>query len=240
MEILQVFIEKSLSNYNYIAYSKETKRAIHFDPFDIDQTLPVSNRLGLNVEYLVNTHHHFDHIKDNENLLQQTACDLVTLSNGERLYLSDDEYIEAIHTPGHVADHFCYLISDKSGAKGLISGDMVFNSGVGHCRLGGNVKELFVSVRDIILRLPEHLILYPSHDYMLQNLRFAKTVEPKNKVIDEYIKRYEEEGAFLVTLEEEKLYNPFLRVFNEDLIREFDGLNSEDIFYKLRSLRDKW
>ena len=62
MKVIQKYLNNPLRNFNYIIYSEETKAAIFIDPLDISKTLPLAENLNLIPKYLLNTHHHPDHI----------------------------------------------------------------------------------------------------------------------------------------------------------------------------------
>jgi hydroxyacylglutathione hydrolase len=239
VKVLQIFIQGSIKNFNYIVFSEKTKVGIHFDPFDSQQTLPVAAEAGVEIKYLLNTHKHWDHIKDNEGLLDQTGCEFKEMADGERLFLSDNEYVQALSTPGHVDGHIAFLLIQDEEPIGLIAGDTLFNAGVGNCKNGGNVSELFVTTTEVINRLDDQIKVYPSHDYMQTNLEFAKTVEPDNSEIDNFLKR-RKSGYFITTMEQERKVNPFLRVGEPSLKKHFPDKNEEEIFYALRAKRDKW
>lgn len=238
MKIVQVFIKNSYQNFNYIVYSEKTKVAIHFDPYDIDQTLSQLPE-NINIKYLLNTHKHWDHIKDNDKLMQNTGCELKQLQKGEKLFLSENEYVQALFTPGHVDDHFCYLLVQNEKPIGLIAGDTLFNAGVGNCKNGGNVEDLFLTTTNIINNLDLDILVYPSHDYMKTNLNFALSITPDNEEIKKFLKR-RENGYFVTTIKEEKRVNPFLRTDEEALKKYFPNMSSKEIFIKLRQLRDNW
>lgn len=81
-----------------------------------------------------------------------------TLIDGEIIDAGSAKW-EVIHTPGHSPGGMC-LYDEKS--KSLISGDTVFsNGGFGRCDLGGNIEELFKSIK----KLSELDVsnLYPGH-----------------------------------------------------------------------------
>lgn len=238
MKVLQIFINKSFQNFNYIVYSEKSKVAIHFDPYDIGQTLDKVPE-NVTVKYLINTHKHWDHVKDNENLIKATGCDHKVLMDGERFYISDDEYVEALSTPGHVDDHICYLLVQNEKTIGIIAGDTLFNAGVGNCKNGGNVEDLYLTTTQKIRSLEDHIKVYPSHDYMMNNLEFALTVEPDNQSIKDFIEK-RKNGYFVTSMEEEKMVNPFLRTNQKELQQHFPNLSEKELFIELRNKRDKW
>ncbi len=243
MKVIQVYLKNSLRNFNYILYSEKTKDAIFFDPADLAMTLPISKKLGLTPKYLINTHQHWDHVADNEKFLSLPHTQHLKLQDEEEFKLSDTEKIIALHTPGHVMDHYCYLLVENGKEIGLISGDAIFNAGIGNCKNGGSPEVSYETMKNIFNHLGEQIIIYPSHDYFINNLQFAKTIEPNNKSIDEYLGKVQElakEGKFyLSTIAEEKKYNPFFRALNPEYSGPKLGTDKEN-FVKLRQMRDRW
>ena len=244
MQVIQIYMQNSLRNFNYIIYSEKSKEAIFIDPLNIDLTLPYATKLNLIPKYLVNTHYHHDHIKDNDKFLALNNTEEVLFKNGDKLELANGDYIEALETPGHVHDHICFIVYSDYKAIGLISGDALFNAGVGNCKSGGNVNEHYDSTTFKLKILDENLLFYPSHDYLLTNLNFALTVEPNNiDVINLKAKRITQEldHEFIQTdLKTEKKINPFLRLDSKELKQRFTGQSSKDIFISLRKLRDNF
>jgi hydroxyacylglutathione hydrolase len=142
-----------------------------------------------------------------------------------------------------VKEHYCYFLREKNKVVGVICGDTVFNGGVGNCKDGGNPRQLFETIRDHFYKLEDDVLIYPSHDYFLNNLAFALTVDPQNQRIVDYQKKIEklasENKFYISSISEEKKYNPFFRVFNEDF-QQLHQMKDEQLFVHLRSERDKW
>jgi hydroxyacylglutathione hydrolase len=242
MKIIQVYINNNLRNFNYILYSEITNDAIFFDPTDISISMPFAEKLELKPKYLLNTHQHYDHIADNEKFLALDGTQNLSLKDGEEFFLSPHEKIVCKFTPGHVMDHFCYFMYESEKLVGVIVGDTVFNAGVGNCKNGGDPRVLGETIKDFFVDLEDDVIIYPSHDYFLNNLNFAKTIEPDNVSIDKYIKICEAQSLndefMLTTIGEEKLFNPFFRVFDS---KKTDKPETDiNKFILLRSKRDKW
>lgn len=94
--------------------------------------------------------------------------------------------------------------------------------------------------------------MYPGHDYRLKNLTFAQALEPENKLIAEKLKElgeYQSETLPPVTLGEEKLVNPFLRLCSKEIRQKVlvdtfglseEGVSDRELFKYLRLLRDQW
>lgn len=242
MKVLQIFMRNSLRNFNYIVYSESNKKAIFIDPLDISKTLPECQRLGLEPVYLLNTHGHGDHTRGNKDLLSQTGVDHLAPLDGDIINLSESESLRAISTPGHTMDHMCFVLEENGRPTALMSGDTLFNAGVGNCKNGGDPETLYKSVCEKLAPLPEDLTLWPGHDYLFNNLKFAKTIDPDNKDIHEMLEKREAmncDEEFIVTdLKTERKINPFLRL--ERLPGKFEKLSAKEAFLELRSLRDKW
>jgi len=85
--------------------------------------------------------------------------------------------IEARHTPGHTPEHLSFLITDGAFADTpgyMLSGDFVFSGDLGRpdlldeaaggvdTRFGG-AKDIFRSLKEVFLELPDHVQVYPAH-----------------------------------------------------------------------------
>ena len=140
-------------------------------------------------------------------------------------------------------EHYCFFIVENEKTVGVICGDTVFNAGVGNCRDGGSPKILFETIRDHFINLADDVLIYPSHDYFLNNLAFALTVDPQNQRIVDYQKKIEklaEENKFYISsIGEEKKYNPFFRAFCKDF-QSLHQMTNKELFVYLRGERDKW
>ena len=242
MKVMQVFMRNSLRNFNYILYSELNNKAIFVDPLDIDKTMPIAIAKGLEPACLLNTHGHGDHTKDNKKFLESTNASHLQLDDGEEYQLSQRESIKAIHTPGHTKDGFCFVLMTDGKAHSVISGDTLFNAGVGNCKNGGDVETLYKTITEKISKFPDNLLVYPGHDYLLNNLEFAKTVEEDNEKINELIdirKSQSMDDEFMVTsMKIEREINPFLRL--EKLKTKTHHKDEKELFFELRSKRDQW
>lgn len=234
MKIIQHFLNNSLRNYNYVIASEVNNKAIFIDPFDIDQTLPLCHKEGKIPKYLLYTHYHPDHTKDNERFLALETSELLEIEHDKFFELSETETIKCIFTPGHVADHVCFFLYEKDSLVSVITGDTVFNAGIGNCKsMGGDPKVLYQTIKNIFIPLEDHVKIYPSHDYLLTNLGFLKNIEPDNEFVDKYLalkKEADDRGQYFnTTIGDEKKINPFFR-----------AIESEEKFIELRRKRDTW
>jgi hydroxyacylglutathione hydrolase len=68
---------------------------------------------------------------------------------------------QALHTPGHTPGSHCLLAGDS-----LVSGDTLFINGCGRCDLrGGSPEDMYRSLSQVLLRVPDETRLWPGHDY---------------------------------------------------------------------------
>ena len=162
----------NMQNFTYVVEDEDSGEAIIIDPsWDLPNIERVIKRNNLNVKYIVNTHHHFDHTLGNEamakltgaKIIQHEASDLKhdeVVRDGDKIKFGNSELL-VIHTPGHSKDSIC-LIGDGK----IFSGDTLFVGNCGRVDLpGGSSKELYHSLFDVIYNLDENLVLYSGHNY---------------------------------------------------------------------------
>ncbi|HEY4577494.1 MAG TPA: MBL fold metallo-hydrolase [Yaniella sp.] len=102
--------------------------------------------------------------------------DAVRMKHGHRITLGNIT-LEAVHTPGHTPEHMAFLVTDGAQAAEpgfMLSGDFVFVGDLGRPDLldaaaGGvdtrydGARELFTSLRDHFLTLPDYVQVLPAH-----------------------------------------------------------------------------
>ncbi|MGM0380469.1 MAG: MBL fold metallo-hydrolase, partial [bacterium] len=176
-------------NYSYVIYDEHDGRAVLIDPVAHEEVKRFLLENDLTPEYLVNTHGHGDHTQGNQVFHQEMGSKIVAHSraasaigkvdrkveDGDKLEIGNIQ-LEVIYTPGHTSGSICLR-----GADSLFSGDTVFLAGCGNPKFGGDARELFRSIKQKIVCLPDYLELYPGHDYAVKNLEFALHIEPDNQ-----------------------------------------------------------
>jgi glyoxylase-like metal-dependent hydrolase (beta-lactamase superfamily II) len=162
----------NVQNFTYIVEDEETGEAIIIDPsWDLDELARVIEKNGLTIKYIVNTHYHFDHTIGNETMAAQTKAPVIQyktstikhdikVSDGDKIRFGNSELI-VYHTPGHSKDSMC-LVGDGK----IFTGDTLFVGACGRIDLpGGDAKELYHSLFDVLQNLDDSLVMYPGHNY---------------------------------------------------------------------------
>ncbi len=167
----------------------DAKRAVIVDPGDEpERLLAAIHALDVQVEAILITHCHFDHIGAVAPVARATDAPVYvpqierpllsdimswtppgfgpfesyeaehTLAGGEHLSLAGLE-LDVIFTPGHSPGHITYALD---GA--LLSGDVLFQGSVGRVDLpGGDWATLERSIETLLRVHPPETVVYPGH-----------------------------------------------------------------------------
>eukprot|EP00375_Theileria_parva_P003138 XP_765819.1 hydroxyacyl glutathione hydrolase [Theileria parva strain Muguga] len=242
-------------NYSYILKDPASSNALCVDPVEYEKVYNVSKENNLTLKLALCTHKHWDHSGGN-NGIKKLVPDIQVVGSsyedtpGVTLPVKHQQTIPfgslvieclkaSCHTMGHIM-YYIYHPTNPNLQPLLFSGDTLFVCGCGRF-FEGNAKSMLEIVKSV-KSLPEHTLLYCGHEYTLKNLQFAYTVDPSDVVLRklDWAKETISKGLPTVpsTLQEEKLYNPFLRV--EELMKSLNENSEESTMNKLRSLKDKF
>ncbi|MEN9465366.1 MAG: hypothetical protein RL217_1547 [Pseudomonadota bacterium] len=258
MQVIRLYMHNALRNFNYLLYCQESRLAIALDPFDADVLLQKAGEYQLDIRLIINTHEHSDHTQGNFALQQATGAQVLAHPNAlvpaktANLKAQDcialgSMRLRVLPSPGHTQAHLCLLAQGDEPM--LFSGDTLFNASAGNCKNGGNVDDLFDTFVREIAPLPDSTLLYPGHDYMKNNLVFALDRDPHNVLArywQEQVAAIPAEDMPVMTLGQERSYNPFLRLNQAEIYaklqQEMPDLACDEraIFKALRRLRDHW
>ncbi len=168
-----------MENFVYLVGSKKTREVFVVDPaWQVDTVLRIAKEEGLKIVGALISHYHFDHTNGIEELLQ--SVDVPVYVNKKDIpYMTDvqkdvlkgvdagtkvkagDVEIEMVHTPGHTPGSQCFCVRDH-----LISGDTLFINACGRTDLpGGDAKEMYRSLTQTLMKMPDSTVLCPGHNY---------------------------------------------------------------------------
>jgi glyoxylase-like metal-dependent hydrolase (beta-lactamase superfamily II)/rhodanese-related sulfurtransferase len=171
----QLFDSKS-STYTYLLADEASGKAVLIDPVfeQVERDAALLRELGLHLVYTLDTHVHADHVTGAWLLKQKLGSQVVVAeasgAQGADMLVEDgdvvrfgDEGLEVRSTPGHTDGCVTYVTLDGRMA---FTGDALLIRGAGRTDFQqGNARELYRSVRERILTLPDATKLFPAHDY---------------------------------------------------------------------------
>lgn len=178
--IFRQLFDPETSTYTYLIADPETKEAILVDPVieQVDRDLKLLQELDLTLRYCMETHIHADHITGTGKLREHTGCSGVApkesgvacadikCSDGDRFTIGAIN-VEAIATPGHTNCDITYLVNGTH----LLTGDSLFIRGCGRTDFqSGSSEALYDSITQKLFSLPDHVWVYPAHDYRGQTV----------------------------------------------------------------------
>ncbi|RUO42065.1 MBL fold metallo-hydrolase [Pseudidiomarina aestuarii] len=203
---VEAFLDSDSETFSYVVYEAKDKHAVIIDPvldFDIksgrtattgsDKIIAFVRSHQLQVEWILETHAHADHLSAAPYLREQLGAKIGIgehikdvqkifktifnlekefLPNGhqfDRLFQDDDTFVvgnmkfRVMHTPGHTPADLAYIVNES---KAFV-GDTLFLPDVGTARCdfpGGSAKTLYQSIQKL-LALPDATEIYICHDY---------------------------------------------------------------------------
>ena len=240
-------------NYAYIIHDANSKLVGVVDPSEASPVVDFLNKKKLKLNYILNTHHHFDHIGGNIELKKIYNAKILGFDGdkhripGIDITVKDKETwsfgnstVKIFHIPGHTLGHICFFFEKE---KILFTGDTLFSLGCGRI-FEGDHKQMLDSLNKI-KKLPRDTQIYCGHEYTYKNAEFcmkydSDNIDLKNKF--EKIKelRLKNLPTIPSSLEDELKSNIFLRCDQNDLKIKLNMENIEDlkVFKKVRELKD--
>jgi len=240
-------------NYAYIINDNNSKVVGVIDPSEASPVIAFLKKKNLKLNYILNTHHHFDHIGGNIELKKKYNAEVVGFVGdrhripGIDITLNDKEkwnfgnsLVKILHIPGHTLGHICFFFENE---KIAFTGDTLFSLGCGKI-FEGNHKQMLTSLNKI-KKLPLNTKIYCGHEYTYKNAEFCMKYDKDNinlKKKFEIIKKLRSKNLPTIpsSLEDELNSNIFLRCDQNDLKIKLDMKNQEDfkVFGKVRDLKD--
>ncbi|HEY9641240.1 MAG TPA: hydroxyacylglutathione hydrolase [Coleofasciculaceae cyanobacterium] len=257
---MEIFRLPALSdNYIFLLYEPRFKIAAVVDPAEADPVLQYLHNLDAELVAIFNTHHHGDHVGGNAKLLQSFPQAIVYggaedrgripgqqvfLQEGDRVSFANQE-AEVLFVPGHTKAHIAYYFppTQPHETGELFCGDTLFAGGCG--RLFEGTPTQMVNSLEKIRKLPDQTRVWCAHEYTLNNLRFALTVDEQNADLQRRFERVKAmrqrtEATVPSLLGEEKRTNPFLRWDQSSVQLQVKSRDPVQTFARLRGMKDQF
>ena len=242
-------------NYSYIIQDSESNLIGVVDPSDFNPIDEVLCKKFKKLDYILNTHHHLDHVGGNKKLKNKYKSKIVgakidrdripdidLLLNENEIFKFGKIEFKIISIPGHTKGHIAFY-SEKE--KVIFTGDTLFSLGCGRI-FEGTSSQMFNSL-DMIKKLPKDTKIYFGHEYTKNNFDFCFNYEKNNKELKNKIKWIDlrlKKGLFTTPtlLGDELNTNIFLRCENNAIKKNLgmSEMPDELIFEKLRNLKDNF
>jgi len=240
-------------NYIWALINKDEGVFSCVDPGDAQPVLDFAQKNNLKLKSILITHHHHDHIGGLKELIEHYPSCLVYGPADSRIpfithpVIKDHTFtletysFQVLSNPGHTSSHISYF---EPNEHWLFCGDTLFSAGCGRV-FDGTLEQLYQSLL-LFKSLPKSTKIFCAHEYTQQNLRFAQTVEPHNKIITQYLAHLQNDSiacSLPSTLEQELLINPFLRL-EEQEVQDYaqqhgaHSYNAQEIFAVLREQKN--
>ena len=238
-------------NYSYVIIDEKNKKTCVVDPSESKPIVNFLEKNNLKLNYILNTHHHYDHVGGNSELKKKYRAKIVgfegdykripeidiMLKDGE-IWKKDNFEAKIIHIPGHTLGHICFYFYNENN---LFTGDTLFSLGCG--RIFEGTYEQMLNSLNLLKTFPEHTKIYCGHEYTLKNSEFCLKNDKENLKLKEKIILIKEKlshgtPTIPTTLKEELECNIFLRSDNKLIQKNLNTLNELDTFSKLRDLKD--
>ena len=228
-------------NYSYLVIDESNNSACVIDPSESKPLIKFIEKKSINLKFILNTHHHYDHVGGNKELKKKYNSKVVGFYNDKHripeidISLKDREIwkhnnfeFKIFHVPGHTSGHICFHFYKQ---KILFTGDTLFSLGCGRI-FEGTYKEMYQSI-NLIKSFPLETKIYCGHEYTLKNSEFcsaydSENINLKNKIFSVKEKLKKNLPSIPTTIKEELDCNIFLRTKN------LEG------FSKLRDLKDNF
>jgi hydroxyacylglutathione hydrolase len=228
-------------NYSYLVIDEKNNIACAIDPSEAKPIIKYLEKKNINLKYILNTHHHYDHVGGNQELKKKYNARVIgyrgdkdripeidTLVDDQEIWKQESFEAKIIHIPGHTLGHVCFYFFNEEAA---FTGDTLFSLGCGKI-FEGSYEQMFNSLMKI-KALPLKTKIYCGHEYTKQNAKFCITHDKNNENLKNKIKIIDKKlennlPTIPSTIREELDCNIFLRS------------NKVETFSKLRDLKDNF
>ena len=242
-------------NYSYLIHDEISNTVAIVDPSEFIPCDKIISKNYKKLDFILNTHHHYDHVGGNEELKKKYNSKVLGFENDKNripqidTVLKDNQEFKigtlnftTIFIPGHTRGHVAFYFKKE---RVVFSGDTLFSLGCGRV-FEGTYKQMFQSLNKL-KNLPGETKVYCGHEYTFKNLEFCLKFNPNNDFLkkkkdDIKLSLKNKKPTIPSTIADEIKANIFFRVNDPDVKKAINLENSPDIeiFTKLRDLKDNF
>ena len=228
-------------NYSYLIIDEKKNIACVVDPSEADPVIKYLENNKIQLKFILNTHHHYDHVGGNKKLKEKYGASVIGYSgdkeripeidilvNDQEIWKHKNFEAKVIHIPGHTLGHICFYFYKE---ESVFTGDTLFSLGCGRI-FEGTYSQMFDSLMKL-KALPANTKIFCGHEYTKQNSQFCIAHDEYNenlkiKIKEIYQKLKNKLPTIPSTIKEELECNVFFRS------------NNVKTFSKLRDLKDNF
>ena len=228
-------------NYSYLIIDEKKNIACVVDPSEAAPVIEYLENNKIELKFILNTHHHYDHVGGNQELKKKYGANVVgyrgdkeripeidILINDQETWIYQNFEAKIIHIPGHTLGHICFYFYNQ---ESVFTGDTLFSLGCGKI-FEGTYSQMFDSLMKL-KKLPQNTKIFCGHEYTKQNSNFCIANDKNNenlkaKINDIEVKIKSGLPTIPSTIKDELECNIFLRS------------NNIETFSKLRDLKDNF
>ena len=171
-------------------------QAVVVDPAVAEPVITWLEARELELEAVLQTHHHADHIGGTPALLRHwpkatvvaAAADreripfqTLSVEGGDRVPLLGEQ-IQVIDVPAHTRAHIAFVLpgdEHQNRDPALFCGDTLFSGGCGRL-FEGSAADMHLALQRLAA-LPEQTTVHCAHEYTESNLRWAASLKPEDE-----------------------------------------------------------
>ncbi len=241
-------------NYSYLIFDEITNSVSIIDPSEFDACDKIIKKYK-KLDYILNTHHHADHVDGNLKLKKKYRAKIlgssldkdripgidIQLEENQVQKLGDLQF-KVIFIPGHTSGHIAFYFEKE---RVIFTGDTLFSLGCGRI-FEGTHEDMFNSLKKLKM-LPPETQVYCGHEYTKKNLDFCLYYDQENTLLKEKSflvnSRLSKKSPTVPTsIKEELKMNIFLRCDNASIKKalKLENSSEQEVFTKLRDLKDNF
>ena len=254
MAALEIYQFPCLSdNYGFLVHDSESGETACIDTPETAPILAALEKTGWTLTQIWNTHHHYDHAGNNEEIKRITGCTVTgpagevdkipaidrAVDDGDTVMLGAHE-AHVLNVGGHTLGHIAFHMEGHA-----FVGDSLFALGCGRV-FEGTMAQMWESLQKLNA-LPDGTQIYCAHEYTTSNAAFAVTVDPDNEALSQRVAeisalRAANKPTVPTEIALERATNPFLRATDANVQARLNmsGAPAVDVFAEIRARKDSF